>query len=430
MFRYGLLIIFIFLLQMVTAQPKTDSFLLQLLQENGDANFQQVLQSPGRYRLQVIYTRINRDRQNNPTFTNFYFHYDPALYFNPASMVKMPAAFLALEKLHKLNRKGLDKYTTIQYEQSQPWQKPLVNDTTAFDGRPSIAHLIKRAFLVSENDPYNRLYQFVGQGDFNRVLHQKGYTDLRITRQFMGLTPEQNRYTNGIRFLDKKGKMIYAQEPAFNLDSFDFSRVIKIGNAHLDRNNKLVNEPFDFTQHNAISLGSMQQMLQSVMFPQSVPREQRFSLGKDDYAFLYRYLSQYPSETPDPKYDAETFYDSYVKFFFRDSTHRMPPGVRVFNKVGWAYGFLTDVAYVADFHKGVEFMLAATLYVNSNNILNDSTYDYETVGWPFLYQLGQTVYRYELGRDRRYKPDLSRFRVAYEQRNPADKRPVLKEVDN
>ena len=430
MFRYGLLIIFIFSLQMVRAQPKTDSFLLQLLQENKDDNFQQVLQNPGKYRLQVIYTQINRDRQNNPTFTNFYFHYDPALYFNPASMVKMPAAFLALEKLHTLNRKGLDKYTTIRFEQNQPWQKPMVNDTTAFDGRPSIAHLIKRAFLVSENDPYNRLYQFVGQGDFNRVLHRKGYTDIRITRQFMGLTPEQNRYTNGIGFLDKKGKMIYVQEPAFNQDSFDFSRVIKIGKAHLDRNNKLVNEPFDFTQHNAISLGSMQQMLQSVMFPQSVPREQRFNLGKDDYTFLYRYLSQYPSETPDPKYDAETFYDSYVKFFFRDSTHRMPPDIRVFNKVGWAYGFLTDVSYVADFHNGVEFMLAATLYVNSNDILNDGTYDYETVGWPFLYQLGQTVYRYELGRDRQHKPDLSRFRVAYEQRDPADKRPVLKEVDN
>jgi hypothetical protein len=174
----------------------------------------------------------------------------------------------------------------------------------------------------------------------------------------------------------------------------------------------------------------MQQMLQSVMFPQSVPREQRFNLGKDDYTFLYRYLSQYPSETPDPKYDAETFYDSYVKFFFRDSTHRMPPDIRVFNKVGWAYGFLTDVSYVADFHNGVEFMLAATLYVNSNDILNDGTYDYETVGWPFLYQLGQTVYRYELGRDRQHKPDLSHFRVAYEQRDPADKRPVLKEVDN
>jgi hypothetical protein len=108
----------------------------------------------------------------------------------------------------------------------------------------------------------------------------------------------------------------------------------------------------------------------------------------------------------------------------------MPDGVRVFNKVGWAYGFLTDVSYVADFKNGVEYMLAATLYVNSDEVLNDGKYEYTTVGWPFLYQLGQTIYRYEVQRTRTVKPDLSAFRLPYEQRDPMDKRPSLKEVDN
>ena len=145
---------------------------------------------------------------------------------------------------------------------------------------------------------------------------------------------------------------------------------------------------------------------------------------------MYRYLSQFPSETPDPKYDTAEFYDSYVKFFFRDSTRRMPPGVRVFNKVGWAYGFLTDVSYVADFRNKVEYMLSATLYVNRDEILNDNKYEYKSVGWPFLYQLGQTIYQYELQRQRSFKPDLSAFKISYEHRDPNDKRPSLKEVDN
>jgi hypothetical protein len=108
----------------------------------------------------------------------------------------------------------------------------------------------------------------------------------------------------------------------------------------------------------------------------------------------------------------------------------MPPHVRVFNKVGWAYGFLTDVSYVVDFKNGVEFMLAATLYVNSDGVLNDDKYDYDAAGYPFLYQLGQTVYQFELTRRRRFKPDLSRFQIQYERRDPADKRPSIKEVDN
>jgi hypothetical protein len=431
MYRYCCLFISIFCMTHVLySQAKTDRSLERILQANSNPLFQQVFKQKDKHRLQVIYTRINRDKNNKPSFKHYYFNYDPELYFNPASMVKMPLAFLALEKVNTIDKKGVDKYTTIQFDSSEAWQKPLHVDTTKADGRPTIAHLVKRAFLISENDPYNRLYQFVGQGETNRILHAKGYADVRITRQFLGLTPEQNRHTNAIRFLDAQGKTIYQQPPAYNSGSFDFSRTTKLGKAHLDRNDKLINEPFDFTQHNNLSLATMQQMLQSVLFPQSVPAQQRFMLTDDDYSFLYRYLSQYPSETPDPKYEAKKFYDSYVKFFFRDSTHRMPDGVRVFNKVGWSYGFLTDVSYVADFRNKVEYMLAATLYVNEDEILNDGKYEYEAIGHPFLYQLGQTIYQHELQRKRKYKPDLAAFQVTYEKRNPDDNRPDLKDVDN
>jgi len=414
----------------VMAQLKTDALLQQVSSTNNDPLFRQVIDHPDTYRLQIIYTQINRDKNNKPVFTDYHFHYDPELYFNPASMIKMPLAFLALEKLNLMKIKGIDKNTPVQFESSQPWQKPLYNDTTAADGMPTIAHLIKRALLISENDPYNRLYQFVGQGNINKSLHQKGYTDVRITRQFMGLTPEENRYTNAIRFIDKSGNLLYRQPPAYNSDSFDFSKIIKIGKAHYDRNDNLINEPFDFTQHNSLSLKSMQRMLQSVMFPESVPKSQRFQLSKDDYSFLHQYLSQYPSETPDPKYDAVKFYDSYVKFFFRDQTRKMPNHIRVFNKVGWSYGFLTDVSYVVDFEKKIEFMLAATIYVNSDDVLNDGKYEYESIGHPFLYQLGQTIYQYEIQRNRVHTPNLSAFNIKYEKRDPDDTRRPLSEVDN
>lgn len=401
-----------------------------LLSSNKDPLFQKVITHPGTYRLQIIYTQINRDKNNVPSFKNYFFHYDPNLYFNPASMVKMPLAFLSLEKLNSLKEKGIDKFTIIQFDSSQPWQTSMHQDASAKNGMPSIAHFIKRAFLISENDPYNRMYQFLGQGYINRSLHNKGYKDVRITRQFLGLTPEQNRYTNAIRFIDSNGKLLYAQPPQLNTDSFDFGHEIKIGKAHLNRNDSLINEPFDFTKQNNISLLSMQQMLQSVMFPASVKPSQRFNLSNDDYRFLYQYLSQYPSETPDPKYDTTEFYDSYVKFFFRDSTHRMPANVRVFNKVGWSYGFLTDVSYAADFENNIEFMLAATIYVNSDEILNDDKYEYLEVGHPFLHSLGQTIYRYELSRKKKYAPNLSSFKINYEKRDPNDTRPPLKEVDN
>lgn len=411
------------------SQPKPDHHIKNLLRNNQNSLFKEVINNPDKYRVQIIYTEINRDRKNIPSFKHHHFNYNPDLYFNPASMVKMPLAFLALEKLNDLKLEGVHKNTTILFDSSESFHKTLYKDTTALTGLPSIAHFIKRAFLVSENDPYNRLYQFLGQEYLNKSLWEKGYKDVRITRQFMGLPQEQNRITNPVRFVDENLKTLYNQPSLNNKEPFDFSKETKLGKAHY-RRDTLVEQPFDFTKHNNLSLHTMQQLLQSVLFPTSVTEKQRFRLTKDDYKFLYQYLSQYPSETTDPKYDAETYYDSYVKFFFRDSSYKMPPYLRVFNKVGWSYGFLTDVSYVVDFKYKVEFMLAATVYVNSDEILNDGKYEYDSIGYPFLFQLGQTIYKYELNRKRNLAPDLKDFKINYEKRNPSDKRPALKDVDN
>jgi hypothetical protein len=318
----------------------------------------------------------------------------------------------------------------MQFDSSFERQVKLYNDTSSPNSLPSVAHFIRKAFLVSDNDAYNRMYQFVGQQAINRSLHTKGYKDVRITRQFMGFTPEQNRHTNQVRFIGSDGSLIYLQPPAYDPDSFYFPHPVRIGRGYYDRNDSLIHEPIDFTYANNLSLLDLQQMLQSVLFPSSVPKRQRFDLSAEDYRFLYQYLSQFPSETNYPKYDTAKYFDTYVKFFFKYGSHKMPSDVRVFNKVGWAYGFLTDASYVVDFKNKIEFMLSATLYVNSDGILNDDKYDYDTVGYPFLYQLGQTIYEHELKRSRRHSPELSRFEINYERRDPKDTRPLIHDVDN
>jgi len=428
--RLSLTIVFFLCNVSLLAQARTDSFLMRILSANENGIFQHVLRDPQTYRLQIIYTQINRSKHNKPAFKNYHFNSDPDLYFNPASTVKLPLAFLSLEKLNKMHFDGVTKHTAMEFDSGYQKQVKLHSDSTSQNGLPSIAHFIKKAFLVSDNDAYNRMYQFVGQQRINRSLHEKGYQDVRITRQFMGFSPEENRHTNPIRFIADDGRLIYLQPPGYNPDSFYFPHEIKMGKAHYDRNDSLVNEPIDFTYANNLSLEDLQQLLQSVLFPESVPRAQRFHFSKEDYSFVYRYLSQFPSETNYPKYDTSKYYDTYVKFFFKYGSHHMPAGVRVFNKVGWAYGFMTDVSYVCDFANNVEFMLTATLYVNSDGVLNDNKYDYDAIGYPFLYELGQTIYQYELGRNRRYPPQLSRFRIDYEKRDPNDNRPLIGEVDN
>lgn len=411
----------------VQAQYKTSPILQTILAAAKDPA-KTILANPDSFRVQIIYTQINRDKNDDPSFTQYYYHVDPNLYFNPASMVKMPLAFLSLEKLNRLK---IDKQTSVFFDSSYPKQKALKKDITSKDSMASIAHFIKRAFLISENDPYNRMYQFLGQGPINQMLQQKGYSSARITRQFMGFTEEENKHTNAIRFLKKNGELLYAQPEAYNSNIIPYpEKSILVGNAHINREEQLVNAPYDFTRHNNISLEDMQQMLQAVLYPASVPKQKRFDLSDVDRNFLYQYLSQYPSETNYPKYDDSVYYNSYVKFFFKDSTGTMPAHIRVFNKVGWAYGFLTDVSYVLDTLNNIDYFLSATVYVNSDGVVNDSKYDEETMGFPFFREVGKLIYQYELSRKKVFAPKLTLGNIQYEKRDLKDSRPTIKQADN
>ena len=100
--------------------------------------------------------------------------------------------------------------------------------------------------------------------------------------------------------------------------------------------------------------------------------------------------------------------------FWGSEKGSLPKNIRIFNKEGDAYGFLTDLSYFTDLDRRIEFLLSATIYCNSDGILNDDKYDYDSVGLPFMKQLGRVIYDYELRRNRAHTPNLSKFRLKYE----------------
>ncbi len=274
----------------VYGQFKTDPFLEKILLSDQDSILQKLIHQPDKFRVQIIYTKIDRDTDNHPSFKNYYFHVGRDFYFYPASTVKLPLALLSLEKINLLHKPGVDKFTRMKYDSSYSGQKELINDSSSETGFPSIAQFIRKAFLISDNDAYNRMYEFVGQQELNRRLHSMGFQEARIVRQFMPLTESENRHTNQIRFLNSKGKLIYLQPPAFNKDSFQFSPGIKIGKGYLDARDSLIQEPMDFTRHNRIPLEDLQQILQTVLFPLSFPESRRFAL-KPDRLFVFIQIS-------------------------------------------------------------------------------------------------------------------------------------------
>jgi Beta-lactamase enzyme family len=399
----------------VSGQPRTDAFLDGLLRAKASPALLRVLDKPDSFHYQLIYTRIDRDKRNRPHFHNYYLHVDGGDYFNPASTVKMPLAFLALEKMDSLARYGVDKFTPMLTDSGYGGQSIAHTDTSSADGLPSLAQYIRKIFLVSDNDAYNRLYEFLGQKNINQRLRQLGYPDIRITRRFVPMSEDENRHTNPITF-EREGRTLYRQPAEYSDQVFNFPRSpVLYGNAYYDRHDSLIHSPMDFTRHNNFPLADAQQMLQSVLFPESVSPDRRFRLTPEDYRFLYQYMSELPRESAHPRYDTASYFDSYTKFFlFKAGRTPIPGYIRIFNKPGWSYGFLTDIAYIVDFDNKVEFMLTGTIYTNSDGILNDDKYDYDEIGYPFFKEAGDIIYRYELGRTRKYRPDLRGFRLSYE----------------
>ena len=374
--------------------------------------FAPVLEKADEHRLQILYTQIDRDPDNRPSFRSFSYRLSDE-YFYPASTVKLPAAVLALEKLNDLAVPGLDRDTPLRIEAGTPAQTAALTDPSREDGRPTLAHYIKKVFLVSDNDAFNRLYEFLGQKEINERLWRRGFADARILRRLeAGLDPEENRATNPFVFL-RGEREIHRQPLARNPAEWTIERPgVRQGRGYV-RDGTLVEQPFDFRHSNYLSVESLQGILRSVLFPEATAPERRFHLTDDDCRFLYTYMSMLPRESTEPAYpDREEHHDSSVKFFlFGDSKRAIPRHIRVFNKVGEAYGYLVDDAYVVDFDAGVEFLLTAVVHVNANRVFNDDNYEYDEIGMPFLARLGRAVYEHERRRERPRRPDLSRFRV-------------------
>jgi hypothetical protein len=378
-----------------------------------DTSLQNVVANKDSFNLQIIYTVIDRDANNKPSFTNYTFNTAPDKYFYPASTVKMPFAFLALEKLNELKMDSVNKYTTMITDSNFEKEKIIYSSPMAEDCRPSIAHYIKQVFLVSDNEAANRLYEFLGQNYLNTRLHEKGYSDADIRNRLnISLTENQNRHTNPVTFFDTTGNILYAQPPQFNNAVFS-ARDNKFGKGYYT-SGSLIHEPFDFSAKNKIALSSLHNILKSVIFPESVPAKQRFNLTDDDYKFVYQYMSSFPSESKYPAYDTSEYQDAYGKFLlFGQRKGDLPKNIRIFNKIGDAYGFLNDVAYVVDLDNKIEFMLSCSMLCNTDGIFNDDKYDYETIGFPFMKRLGEAIYNYEKQRPRKHEPDLSKYVIDY-----------------
>jgi hypothetical protein len=196
---------------------------------------------------------------------------------------------------------------------------------------PSIAHYIKKIFLASDNDAYNRLYEFLGQKYLNEKLWDKGLRDCRlISRLAISLTPEQNACTNPVTFYNDE-KVVYFQPQICNDKQYPNGLSTTKRGIGFYRNDSLINEQKDFSNSNYISLKDLHGIILRLFFPETFSEHERFNLTTEDYNFIYKYMSMFPRESKFPRYNKTEYWDSYVKFFmFGDAKDSLNGDIRIF----------------------------------------------------------------------------------------------------
>jgi len=402
-----LIITFLVLVLALNSEAQVNTQLLENLMKQRPDLFGEIINHPDTYRLQLFYTQIDRDQDNIPHFKEFSYRLNPSEYFYPASTVKMPLAILALDKINNLNIPGFTKSSSLYYDSVAARQETIYNNPYAVNGKQTIEQSIKEIFLVSDNNAANRLFEFIGQENIHKKLAEKGYQDAYIRNRLeLGRTQDESRQTQSIDVFDDNGKMVYHINELYNKQPLPNYNAF-LGNGYLNNKDSLINAPLDFSVKNRIYLNDLHHILQSVLFFDQTPKAQQFNLTKEDRQFLIKWMHTLPTESQYPTYDTADYWPAYCKFLYMGSEKGpIPSNIKIFNKVGDAYGFLLDISYIVDPVNKVEFMLSGVLYCNKDGILNDSKYDYDSVGYPFYKNIGRLIYDYELKREKKFLPNF------------------------
>jgi hypothetical protein len=302
-----LLLFFMLISGFASAQQADTVFLKKILTAHPEL-FGGILNHPTQNEVQILYTRIDRDKNNVPHFTSYSYRLNANRYFYPASTVKLPTAIFALEKINELGLKKL-KAADMITDSAFAGQSKVLTDTSSGTGLPSVNNYIKKILLVSDNDAYNRLYEFIGREEINKKLKKYELNNTRIIgRLAVGDGSESARNANPISFYDGK-KLLYSKPPL--RDTLNYPMTLENmtqGKGYLNRKDSLILQPFSFANLNVYTIENQQMVLRRLLFPETFAKEQRFNLTPDDYKFIYKYMSMFPTENIKPTYTPPEFY--------------------------------------------------------------------------------------------------------------------------
>ena len=369
-----------------TVEPRDLDALLRTKPDD----FRTVLAAQRQHRLQILLAEPVTAADGKVTLRRSRFG-DPRQYFYPASTVKLGAAVAALLELQRLSREQDDAFTMDAKWRALP---RFPGDAVDPPWIP-IADDLRAMLIVSDNPPYNRCFELLSQKGLNETLWSAGLSSARMWHRLSEpRTVEEHRLTRHLAIQQGDTSLAIApREAGAKLDNSAFTE-LQVGSSHM-RGKERIDQPMSFADKNAISLEDLQDMLAMVVRPDIDLGKRGFpELSVTSRAFLIEQLGAYPRECPSPQYDEKKHPDEYCKFLLPGLRRVVPAdSLRVYAKIGLAYGFAIENSYVENVATGRGFFVAAVIYVNADGCIGDDRYEYESVADPFFASLGEALAR-------------------------------------
>jgi len=353
---------------------RKNDFLKEIIKEKED------------YEIQILLTKI--DQYNSKVdFQEYKYQLDDNKYFYPASTIKLPIVVLTLKKINELRSKGseitLKSKITLNYKDD--YSELVIRDSIT-----SFQNLIADVFLVSDNSASNILIDFVGYNYFNHEMENAGFDKTYLNHKFnpdpyVNSTWQISDLDNNIiSSINDNQKIIKADEKTNGLEKGE-RRYFK---------GEILDESLNFSEKNRSSITDMHNLIKYIFYPEIFDSTNTFNLNVEDYDFLRYWMSRFTYEDIGEKFIGdENFFETYNKFFIHgDEQNVSNEQIRVYNKIGQAYGTSIDNGLIKNYQDNVEFILTATIYTNKNKVINDNLYEYDDLAVPFLAKLSRAIY--------------------------------------
>ena len=352
-----------------------------------DPYFKEIIKDKEDYEIQVMLTKVNDDN-TKIDFQNYQYQHDENQYFYPASTIKLPIIVLTLKKINELRSKGSDitlKSKIILNTKDNYSNFKLQDSITSFQ------NIIADIFLVSDNSASNILIDFIGYNYFNDEMQNAGFDKTYLNHKFnpdpyVNSTWQISDLDNNIiSSINDNQKIIIANDKTNGLNKGERRYF----------NGEILDESLNFSKKNRFSITDMHNLIKYIFYPEIFDKANAFNLNVEDYDFIRYWMSRFTYEDIGEKFIGdENFFETYNKFFIHgDEQSVSNEQIRVYNKIGQAYGTSIDNGLIKNYQNNVEFILTSTIYTNKNKVINDNLYEYDDIAVPFLAKLSRAIYK-------------------------------------